>query len=156
MHVTSAFLLPSLPMEGQLRKDICVSFVLEVAWDRMLRAAQVGKLVGLTREAPEQPYPILYKQLVSLRTQLLSKNLCSVTPLFPLLSRHPDSLTISTEIPLYFFFLDFTSCSLAFTDGERIQASLPKYRDDLCSISVFPCQALKPLPYPSTPCHQHD
>lgn len=43
----------------------------------------------------------------------------------------------------FWFFLDFASYSLALTDGGRIQASWPKQRDDLCSISGFPCQALK-------------
>lgn len=42
-----------------------------------------------------------------------------------------------------FFFLDFASCSLALTDGGRFQASCCKSRDDLCSISVTPCQVLK-------------
>lgn len=62
---------------------ICV--VLEMAWSGMLRAAQIGKLAGPTRESPEQPDLVLYKQLVPPRTPLLSKNicLCSVAPLFP-------------------------------------------------------------------------
>lgn len=59
---------------------ICV--VLEMAWSRMLRAAQIGKLVRPTKDFPEQPDLVLYKQLAPPRTPLLSKNtrLCSVAP----------------------------------------------------------------------------
>lgn len=131
MYITSADFLAYGRTPEEVYLFILVLFVYRLCcpgrgMGRMLRAAQAGSLVGLPREAPEQPDPVLYKQLVSPRTPLLSKNSCSVAPLFPLLSQHSDSPTISTEIPVYFFFLNFASCSLALTDGGRIQASWPK------------------------------
>lgn len=60
----------SFPKEGQVRKCIFeyifMGVILEMAWSRMLRAAHTSKLAGLTRESPEQPDPVLYKQLAPL------------------------------------------------------------------------------------------
>lgn len=109
----------------------------------MLRAAQAGKLVGLSREAPEQPDPVLYKQLVSPRTPLLSKNSCSVAPLFPLLFQHSDSLRISTEIPLYFFFLDFCLLLSGFDWWWKNSSSLAWVQRWSMLYFWYSCQALK-------------
>lgn len=63
--------------------------------------------------------------------------------LFPPSYLNTQTLSQSPQKSQCIFFLNFAFCSLALTDGGRIQASCPKQRDDLCSISGFPCQALK-------------
>lgn len=92
-------------------------------------------------EAPEQPDPVTYKQLVSPRTPYPKTRVLWL--LFPPSYLNTQTLSQSPQKSQCIFFLNFAFCSLALTDGGRIQASCPKQRDDLCSISGFPCQALK-------------
>lgn len=108
---------------------ICVT--LEMAWRRMLRAARVGKLAGQTRESPEQPDPVLYKQLVPPRTPSLSKNTCSCyvapSPTAMVTLKYPASLTISTEITIFGVSSGFMSpAPRLWPDGGRLQASWSK------------------------------
>lgn len=120
-----------------------ISVILEMARSWVLRAAWTGKLMGPTRESPEQRNLVLYKQLVPPRTPLLSNNagLCSVAPLphppTTVTLKHPASLAISIEIPMFLFFWILTPAPWLWPNGCRLQGSHSKWEGDLCSVVVI-------------------